>query len=157
MIQFRQSTNCIVFHNISNIVIQANIKYEIDEMKSEDIYWKWSFSGQNNIFIELRNKSDVIERKINAKDNIAHLGREERRKDPLREDVGEEAGLGSDISNFKDSSNDFKSSQQIVLMIRTMWQCDDYDGEPVQGVPRHGRGKTGFPQKQPFCSGIRIR
>ena len=57
---------------------------------------------------------------MNAKDNIAHLGREERRKDPLREDVGEEAGLGSDISNFKDSSNDFKSSQQIVLMIRTM-------------------------------------
>ena len=50
---------------------------------------------------------------MNAKDNIAHLGREERRKDPLREDVGEEAGLGSDISNFKDSSNDFQLREGV--------------------------------------------
>ena len=54
-------------------------------------------------------KGDISQ--TNAKDNIAHLGREVRRKDPLREDVGDEAGLGLDISNFKDSNNDFRLSQ----------------------------------------------
>ena len=59
-------------------------------------------------------KGDISQ--TSAKDNIAHLGREVRRKDPLREDVGDEAGLELDISNFKDSSNNFRLIQQIVTM-----------------------------------------
>ena len=54
-------------------------------------------------------KGDISQ--TNAKDNIAHLGREVRLKDPLREDVGDEAGLGLDFCNFKDSNNDFRLSQ----------------------------------------------
>jgi len=65
-------------------------------------------------------KSHIIEKriKLNAKDNIAHLGREVRRKDPLREDVGDEAGLFKEFLDMAEARPDsLKSSHSVLVCI----------------------------------------
>jgi len=55
----------------------------------------------------------------NAEDNIAHLGREVRRNDPLREDVGDEAGLlFKEFLDIAEASPDsLKSSHSVLVCI----------------------------------------